>query len=66
MNNMNFELEQLRNNLKLFNLKEVARVSGISYPNLYRFAIGKTIIPTYKTIRDLNIFFNDFKKQLGG
>ena len=66
MDNVNKELEQLRANLMFFNLKEVARVSGISYPNLYRFAIGKTIIPTYKTISDLKIFLDDFKKQLGG
>lgn len=57
----NFDV--IRKKLSIFNLREVSRLSGISYPTLYSFATGKTSNPSYKTISALNNFFNEITQN---
>lgn len=57
----NFDV--IRKKLLIFNLREVSRMSGISYPTLYSFATGKTSNPSYKTMSALNNFFNEIAQN---
>lgn len=47
------QLEELRQKLRFFNLKEVAKATGINYQKVYWVASGRSKNPPYNTVRVL-------------
>ena len=60
------DLSSIIEKLKLFNLSEVSRKTGIKYDTLYAIASGKTPNPTYKNIKLLDDFLKSIAEEIGG
>lgn len=56
------QLEELREKLKPFNLKEVAKATGMNYQKVYWIASGRSTNPSYESVSTLVKFL----KEIGG
>ena len=54
--------EELREKLKPFNLKEVAKATGMNYQKVYWIASGRSTNPSYESVSTLVKFL----KEIGG
>ena len=62
MQNLDLIIERL----KLFNLSEVSRKTGIKYDTLYAIVSGKSPNPTYRNVKILYDFLKTTSEELGG
>ena len=60
------DLDFIIENLKLFNLSEVSRTTGIKYDTLYAIVSGKSPNPTYRNVKILNDFLQSTVEKIGG
>lgn len=49
-------IDEIRERLKPFNLKQVAAITGLSHTAVWRFASGKTQRPTWQLVDRLERF----------
>lgn len=56
------QLEEIREKLKPFNLKEVAKATGLKYQTVYWIASGRSTNPSYEHVSTLVKFL----KEIGG
>ena len=56
------QLEEVREKLKPFNLKEVAKATGLKYQTVYWIASGRSTNPSYETVSTLVKFL----REIGG
>ena len=60
------DLDLIIEKLKLFNLSEVSRLTGIKYDTLYAIVSGRSPNPTYRNVKLLNDFLQDAVEKIGG
>lgn len=53
------ELHELRQKLKSFNLKEVAKATGMNYQQVYWIASGRSTNPSYESVSTLVKFLKE-------
>jgi transcriptional regulator with XRE-family HTH domain len=53
------ELHELRQKLKPFNLKEVAKATGLKYQTVYWIASGRSTNPSYESVSTLVKFLKE-------
>lgn len=59
-----FDVEKMRDRLKIMKISEVARLSGVSRFTLYRFMQpGKGVNPSYTTLHKINKFLQSIEQQ---
>lgn len=58
---MTDDLTYVRNMLKMCNIREVSKQTGMPYMTVYKIGNGKTKNPTYETVKVLSEFFRGIK-----